>query len=134
MTRELSVTDWKQYRTTDPNDTGLRVRPWEGVEIPPLPLGLNNSDPYGVTHYIIRLMQAVVKAGVKGTFWEVRVGRRPSRRHRGKTEVYCGLRGVKLPDGYQIKGLDETEIRLMASDDDFEPLYKESLLANDDPA
>lgn len=71
-------------------------------------------------------MQAVVKARVEGTFWEVR--------DRGKTKVYCGLRGVKLPDGYQIKGLDETEIRLMASDDDFEPLYKESLLANDDPA
>jgi len=126
MTRELSVTDWKQYRTTDPNDTGLRVRPWEGVEILPLPLGLDNSDPYGVTHYIIHLMQAVVKAGVEGTFWEIR--------HSGKTEVYCGLRGVKLPDGYQIKGLDETEIRLMASDDDFEPLFKENLLNNNDPA
>ena len=72
MTRELSVTDWQQYRTTVSNDTGLQVRPREGVEIPPLPLGLNNSDPYGVTHYIIRLMQAVVKAGVKGTFWEIR--------------------------------------------------------------
>jgi len=126
MTRELSVTDWQQYRTVDPNDTGARVRPWEGVEIPPLPLGLDETDPYAVTHYIIRLMQAVVKAGVKGTFWEVR--------DRGQTEVYCGLRGVKLPDGYQIKGLDETEIRLMASDDDFEPLYNESLLGNDDPA
>ena len=126
MTRELSITDWKQYRTTDPNDTGLRVRPWEGVEIPPLPLGFDNSDPYGVTHYIIRLMQAVVKAGVKGTFWEVR--------DRGQTEVYCRLRGVKLPNGYQIKGLDETEIRLIASDDDFEPLFKENLWNNNDPA
>jgi hypothetical protein len=126
MSRVLSVTDWQQYRSDNSNTPPPRVRPWERVKIPPLPLGLDETDPYAVTLYIIRLMQAVVKAGVKGTFWEVR--------DRGQTEVHCGLRGVKLPDGYQIKGLDETEIRLIASDDNFEPLYKESLLGNDDPA
>ncbi len=126
MTDQLSVTDWKQYRTTDPNVTGDRVRPWERVKIPPLPLGLDKTDPYGVTHYIINLMRSAAQAGVEGTFWEVR--------HRGQTEVYCGLSGVKLPDDYQIKGLDETEIRLLASDNNFEQQNRENLLANDDPA
>jgi len=126
MTTQLSVTDWQQYRSDDPATPPPRIRSWEGVDIPPLPLDLDETDPYAVTHYIIQLMQAAVQVGVKGVFWEVR--------HRGQTEVYCGLRGVKLPDGYQIKGLDEFEIRLMASDDDFEPLYQENLLGNDDPA
>ena len=40
----------------------------------------------------------------------------------------------QLPDDYQIKGLDEIEIRLLASDNDFEQQNRENLLANDDPA
>jgi len=92
-----------------------------------LPTGLDDSDPHAVKLYVIQLMRACAEASVPGTFWEIR-------NQDAQTEVRCGLRGMKLPDGYQVKGLSESEIRQIAGNRSFDPLKFESLYGNDDPS
>lgn len=122
MATELSVADWHKYRN---NNLSPSVRPWEYVDIPPLPTGLDYTNPHAVKLYVINLMQSVTQAGLDGSFWEIR-------NQDGQSEVNCGIRGIKLPDGFEVKGLDEAEIRRMASDRDWHRPYNESLYGNDD--
>jgi len=124
MATELSVADWHKYYNPWISPS---VRPWEYVDIPPLPTNLDPNNPHEVKLYVINLMQAVAKAELDGSFWEIRS-------QGGTTEVNCGIRGVKLPDGFEIQGLDEAEIRRMASDRGWHRPYNESLYGNDDPS
>jgi hypothetical protein len=126
MSSQLSVTDWKQYRDTRSN-VSPQVRPWEFVDLPPLPTGLDDNDPYAVKLYIIQLMRACAEAFLPRTFWEIR-------NRDAQTEVRCGLNGIKLPDGYQVQGLDEAEIRKIAGNRSFDPPSYESLFGNNDPS
>jgi len=122
MTDKLNLRAWREYKSTDQNREPLypQIRPWENVDIPPLPLSLTDGD-YAIFKYISELTKSAVQAGVRGTYWSLR-------NEGNVSELRAGLNRIPLADNYQVKGLWEEEVRLIANHDDFDPSLNQIIL------
>lgn len=111
MATNLSVQNWKEanFYLKDFPDVARWDEVWE-VTIPPLPSSLDNADPYAVKLYILALCKAIAQAGLEFARFEITGG--------DKAIAKCEL-STTIPETYQVKGLQEWQIRDIAfySDD-----------------
>lgn len=123
-TETLAVIDWRKVDSESYGFNNGKPTYWNtfwDVTVPPLP-PLDENEPYAVAIYIMELVAAIAQLETDDI--EASFNIRP----RDSQVVAEGEIRVKLPEQYQIKGLQEWEIRQIANDENLEKPTVERLM------